>query len=91
MSVLRVNKITDESGTGPVEFSKGVSFPSSIDINNTMSINSTSGILTANSLKSTNVSLTGVCTATTFYGVGSGLTNLPGTSTKKAIALILIT
>ena len=27
MSSLRVNKIIDEVGTGPVEFTKGVTFP----------------------------------------------------------------
>ena len=91
MSVLRVNKITDTSGTGPVEFSKGASFPQNVNFNDELRINST-GIMTAVNINASIINISGVCTATTFTGtVGSGLTGLPGTSNARAIALTLIT
>lgn len=90
MSVLRVNKITDISGTGPVEFSSGLLLPSSFAISS-MVINSPSGILTSSSLNTSSITLTGVCTATTYVGSGKLLTNLSGTTNSKAIALTLIT
>lgn len=93
MSVLRVNKITNASGTGPVEFSKGISFPASFSLSNAnLQINAPTGVMTAPTLNATTVNLTGVCTATTFTGsVGSGLTGLSGTTNARAIALTLIT
>lgn len=93
MSVLRVNKITDASGTGPVEFSKGVNLPQSLNLNDSnFRINAPTGILTAPSLNTSSINLTGVCTATTFTGkAGAGLTGLSGTSNARAIALTLIT
>lgn len=93
MSVLRVNKITNATGTGPVEFSRGISLPSSFELSNSnFKINAPTGIMTAPVLNATTINLTGVCTATTFVGsVGSGLTGLSGTSNARAIALTLIT
>jgi len=93
MSVLRVNKITDASGSGPVEFSKGASLPSSFDLTDSnFRLNAPTGIMTAPTLNATNVNLTGVCSATTFTGkAGAGLTGLSGTSNARAIALTLIT
>ena len=38
-----------------------------------------------------NINITGVATATSFIGDGSGLTNLPGVSAAKAVAYSLIT
>lgn len=93
MSVLRVNKITDASGSGPVEFSKGVNLPSSLNLTDSnFSINAPTGIMTAPTLNTTTVNLSGVCTAATFTGkAGAGLTGLSGTSNARAIALTLIT
>ena len=99
MSVLRVNKITDVSGTGPVEFTKGISFPSNVSFADTttsstslgIKINSTTGILSTSSLTATDITLTGVCTATLIGNAGLGITNVPGFPTAKAIALTLIT
>lgn len=93
MSVLRVNKITDASGTGPVEFSKGISLPSSFALSDAnFEINAPTGIMTAPTLSATTINLSGVCTATTFTGTaGAGLTGLSGTSNARAIALTLIT
>ena len=89
MSVLRVNKITNEAGTGPVEFTKGVSFPEGVAVPSELSINTT-GIMTAPNLVTTNVFATGIITATTFFGNGSQLTSVPGTPSGKVIALHLI-
>lgn len=99
MSVLRVNKITDVSGTGPVEFTRGMTFPSNVSFADTstsstslgLQINSTTGILSTSSLTATNIILTGVCTATLRGNAGLGITNVPGYPTAKAIALTLIT
>jgi len=89
MSVLRVNKITNEAGTGPVEFTQGAIFPVGVDTPSELVINST-GILTATSLNTTNTFVVGVMTATTFSGNGSQLTSVPGTPSGKVIALHLI-
>lgn len=99
MSVLRVNKITDVSGTGPVEFTRGMEFPSTVSFANTttsstsigIAISAPTGIMSATSVSATTVNVSGTCTATTFSGNGFNLTNLPGFRTSRAIALTLIT
>jgi hypothetical protein len=76
MSALRTTKITDFNGTGPVEFSKGVTLPSGQVISGTVLINTT-----------------GVVTATTFSGVGAGITTFGvagEASNSRVIALNLI-
>lgn len=72
MSTLRVNKITDAAGTGPVEFTNGFSISSGKTI-------------------SGDINVTGVCTASTFYGNGSGLTVENGVTNSKIFAITLIT
>lgn len=72
MSTLRVDQITNEAGTGAVEFSQGVSIPAGKTITG-------------------DISLTGVCTATTFVGSGVGITVTGGVTISKALALKLIT
>jgi len=89
MSTLRVNKITDASGNGPVEFTRGATIPASASLN--IQNLTCSGIMTVSNLTATNITMTGVCTATTFSGSGIGLTGLSGTTNSKAIALTLIT
>lgn len=101
MSTLRVNKITNTTADGAPEFTKGMSFPSTVSFGNTstsatqigIGISSPTGIMTATTLNATTITLSGVCTATTFTGVAGavGLTNLPGISNGKAIALTLVT
>jgi len=91
MSVLRVQKITNEAGTGPVEFTKGVNFPASQNFTESdMVINAPTGIATVTFLRASNVNVSGVLTATSFVGNGSRLTNTPGTRSGKVIALHLI-
>lgn len=72
MSTLRVDQITNEAGTGAVEFSQGVS-------------------ISAGKTITGDISLTGVCTATTFVGNGYGLTVTGGIAPSKVLATILIT
>lgn len=99
MSVLRVNKITDVSGSGPVEFTKGMEFPSTVSFADTsvsstligIAISSVSGIMSATSVSATTVNVSGVCTATFTGNASLGITNVPGFPTAKAIALTLIT
>lgn len=98
MSVLRVNKITDVSGSGPVEFTKGMEFPANINFADTttsstsigIAISSPTGIMSATSISATTVNISGVCTAT-LSGSGFGLTNLTGLTVAKTIALTLVT
>ena len=72
MSTLRVDQITNEAGTGAVEFSQGVSIPTGKTITG-------------------NISVTGVCTATTFVGSGIGLTVNNSVPNSKVFALNFIT
>ena len=91
MSNLRVNKITNYNDDGPVEFSTGLTVPSGKTIDGIININ-TAGIVTSNSLVvSQGVSLSGVATASSYVGVGIGLTGVPGTPNGKGIAFVLIT
>ena len=91
MSVLRVQKITNEAGTGPVEFTKGVTFPATQNFTESnMIINASSGIATVTFLNAGNINVSGTMTATTFVGSGARITNAPGTPSGKVIALHLI-
>lgn len=75
MSQLRVNDAVNVSGTGPISVSLGASVPSGQVISGSGGLNLT-GISTATFLRSSNVVVTGVVTATTFSGSGSGLTDI---------------
>ena len=91
MSVLRVNKIIDEAGTGPVEFTNGVTFPDGVALPENLSINSTTGVVTTANANFTNSFVVGVVTATSpFQGSGVGITNVTGTSSGKVIGIFLI-
>lgn len=90
MSTLRVNKVSNLAGNGPVEFTKGAELPSGQTISGDIVINS-SGIITSTSLVITgNMNLSGVVTATSFSGSGINLTNVSGTPNGKGIAFTLI-
>ena len=101
MSTLRVNKITNSTGSGPPSFTKGITFPSNVSFADTsvsstligIAISAPTGIMTATNLVATQITVQGVCTATSFSGIAGpiGLTNLPGTPNGKAIALTLVT
>lgn len=76
MSALRTAKITDFNGTGPVEFSKGVTVPSGQTISGTVVINTT-GVVTATTFSGSGAGVT------TFGVVGEA-------SNSRVIALNLI-
>ena len=88
MSVLRVNKILDESGTGPVSFPQGIEFPEGTVFPEP--IINTTGIVTATTVDCLVATVAGVTTATSFFGNGFNMTNVPGTPSARVIALYLI-
>ena len=91
MSVLRVQKIANEAGTGAVEFTKGATFPVSQNFTVSELLINTTGIATVTQLISTeNINVVGVMTGT-FVGNGFNITNPPGTPTGKVVGLHLIT
>jgi hypothetical protein len=90
MSTLRVNKIANESGNGPVEFSRGIQFPVSQSFTSSdLNIN-LSGIATITNLQADNAIIAGIVTAK-FVGNGFNIKNPPGTPSGKVIGLHLIT
>jgi len=93
MSVLRVQSITNETGTGPVEFTRGATFASGSPTITQSVINmSTTGVATITEIKLSSGLSVGILTATTFSGSAENITNIPGgTLTGKAIGLHLIT
>lgn len=84
---LRVTSIGTTNGS-PVSFSSGISVPTGIDINATEGIfvNAPTGVVTCSQLNA-NVSVSGIVTATTFYGDGSRVT-IPNTALKTVAVAI---
>jgi hypothetical protein len=76
MSALRTTKITDFNGSGPVEFTKGVTIPSGQIISGTIVIN-TIGVVTA-------TTFSGSGAGVTTFGVANEATN------ARVIALSII-
>ena len=91
MSVLRVQQLMNEAGTGPVEFTQGATFGSVSDTltEEQLTINTT-GIATVTTLITNNINVVGVMTGT-FVGNGFNITNPPGTPIGKVIGQHLIT
>ena len=91
MSVLRVNSIRNEAGTGAVEFTMGATFPSTQNFTSADLLINTTGIATATRLISTqDINIVGIMTGT-FVGNGFNIANPPGTPTGKVVGLHLIT
>ena len=86
MSTLRVNRITNEAGTGGPEFTKGVTFPSSQNWADDLTLNTT-GIGTFTNMTATSINVSGTMTATSYEGNGTSVTNIPGVAVGKALAL----
>ena len=88
-SQIKVDKITDLTGSSAVSLPNGCTIPSgaTFTINGNININgvSTVGVLTA-----TDAVVSGKITANKFVGDGSALTGVPIINTSKAIALALI-
>ena len=90
MSNLRVNTIVNKADSGAVELSQGATIPAGQTIEGDLEINST-GIITSTSLQVIGgMNLSGVATATTFYGAGVNLTNVSGTANGKGIAFAVL-
>jgi hypothetical protein len=83
---LRTDSVTNKDGTGPVELSKGATIPSGQTLTNNGNFNIT-GVSTVGFLTASNVNVSGVVTATSFVGDGSGLIAVPSVSASKSIAL----
>ena len=85
---IKSDSIVSSNGSGPVELSYGASLPSGTQLNIQGDVNiSATGISTVEFLSVTNVNASGVVTATSFVGDGSGLTAVPSVSASKSIAL----
>ncbi len=92
MSVLRVQNIVNEDGNGPVEFTRGLTLPSSQTLTqaDTVINTTTSGVGSITQLQ-TNALFVGIMTAGSFVGNGARITNAPGTPVGKVISLHLVT
>ena len=88
-SQIRVDNITDLNGSGPVELTYGASFPPGSKLNIQGDIN-IAGVSTVGFLSATSINASGIVTATSFVGDGSGLTGVPTASASKSIALKII-
>ena len=80
MSTLRVNKLVNLNDDGPVEFTSGATLPSG------------KTILDSSGNNKIVINSSGVVTATSFIGNGSGVTSIPGDGVpkSKAVALTII-
>lgn len=92
MSVLRVQTIVNEANNGPVEFTRGLTLPSTQTLTGTDTVINTtaSGIGSITELRAVGMHV-GVITATSFVGNGALITNAPGTPVGKVISLHLVT
>ena len=89
MSVLRVQQIANEAGTGAVEFTKGATFPVSQNFTATDLTINTTGIATVTNLITDGI-VVGIMTGT-FVGNGFNITSPPGTPIGIVIGQHLIT
>ena len=89
MSVIRVQQITNEAGTGAVEFTKGATFPVSQNFTEIDLTINTTGIATVTNLITDGI-VVGIMTGT-FVGNGFNITSPPGTPIGLVIGQHLIT
>ena len=91
MSVLRVQQLMNEAGTGPVELTNGATFGlESATLTEEQLTISTTGIATVTTLIANNINVVGIMTGT-FVGNGANIINQPGTPIGKVIGKHLIT
>ena len=88
-SQVRVDIIVDLNETGPVELSNGAIIPSGQTLTANGNLNLI-GVSTVGFLTASNVNVSGVVTASSFVGDGSGLTGLQVVSSSKSIAFAII-
>jgi hypothetical protein len=89
MSKLNVNLITNRNEDGPVELSKGAIIPDGQQFTVNGDINLV-GVLTATTYNVGSIDVTGIVTASAFYGDGSQLSNLPSVNESKIIAYTVV-
>ena len=88
-SQVRVDSIVDLNETGPVELSNGAIIPPGQTLTANGNINLI-GVSTVGFLTVSNVNVSGVVTASSFVGDGSGLVGLQVVDASKSIALKVI-
>jgi hypothetical protein len=89
MAKLNVNSIVDRNDNGPSSLDFGATIPSGQTLTNNGNFNIT-GVSTVGFLTASNVNVSGVVTASSFVGDGSGLVGLQVVSASKSIALKVI-
>ena len=90
-SQIRVDSIVDLNGTGPVELTYGASFPLGSELSIQGNVNlSFTGVSTIGLLSATNANVSGIVTAASFVGDGSGLSGIQVVGPSKSIALAII-
>ena len=89
MARLKVNTITDRNNSGSPLLTYGASFPPGSKLNIQGDIN-IAGVSTVGFLSATSINASGIVTATSFVGDGSGLLAVPTVSASKSIALKII-
>ena len=86
MARIKVDSITDRNNSGQPTLTYGATLPSGSRLNVQGNVNLT-GISTVGLLSATNAVVSGIVTATSFIGDGSGLSNIASVSASKSIAL----
>ena len=88
-SQIRVDSITDLNGNGSTTLPYGAALPPGSGFSIQGNIN-VSGISTVGILSATSASVSGIVTAASFVGDGSGLTGVQSVSSSKSIALKIL-
>ena len=86
MARIKVDSITDRNNSGQPTLTYGATLPSGSRLNVQGNVN-ISGVSTVGLLSATNAVVSGIVTATSFIGDGSGLSNIASVSASKSIAL----
>lgn len=88
-SQIRVDSISNLGGDGAVELTYGASIPSTgkITVQGNLNI---AGVSTVGFLTLTNANISGIVTAASFVGDGSGLIGIPVANEAKTIAFAII-
>ena len=83
---IKTNSVVGNDGNSAIQLTYGATLPSGSRLNVQGNVNLT-GISTVGLLSATNAVVSGIVTASTFVGNGSGLTGVQSISSSKSIAL----
>ena len=86
MSRINVDNIVNRSDDAAPTILGGATIPTGVEFKISGNFNS-SGVGTISNIEGTNTNVSGALTATSFYGDGSSITNLPSITSGKAFAL----